>query len=1107
MRKGHPFRGALLLRLAILALLAGTPHIAHALGLGRLIVSSGLDEPLNGRIEIISPTPQEIKTLKVSLASREEFEIAGVERGGLLFEIKYEVTQDANGRYSIHVTTLQPFREPFLHFLVRAEWSGGRLVREYSALLDPPQWAAGAPTEIDVPSMIPESPGPVATQKNETQITEQPVEELPAIAAAEEANLPATPAGNEAATTAPAAADNAEAAVAEKSQLAGESSATPPQAAAATPEPTPVMNDGVKPSEPATPEQMLSATAAAPVPGPAVAEAPSAPAGAQPVKEAASASAATATTAAEAPVDPMATKAARDAAREFGPVIRGDTLTQIAAKLNYDRGVTSQQVMIALLRANPSAFHQGNVNILYAGKILKVPERDRVATITTQEASRELRAQYDAWQEYKLKLAGASRLTTTPSVKAKKGEAVADTAKPANKKAEKQAKAAAKPDKPDKAKKDTSKAEPIDLLKIVRATLEQDAADDAAKTPGVETSSEGGKEKAKLTEKVATLEEAIESKQMQNKELRERVGKLQEQSKNAERLIEIENKELAKAQKQAAEKQAAEAKALAEAASKAQQEAAAREKEKAAALEKEKAAAAAAAKKSEQEKTVAPKPVEAAKPAETRQPAAPAASAAPETEESILDTLLAGVTGFSQNALALAVLGAIGAVAAVLGGFYYIRRRRATRDFTESILSGSSLTSESAITDTTNPLASTDTSFLSDFSQGGAGNVHHADEVDPIAEAEVYLAYGRDEQAEEILRDAITKDPTRQEVRGKLLEIYFQRNDVAAFETVAEELYAALEGKGGKIWEKVEEMGRKLSPGNPMFSGEKPASRPQALSTAATTMLIPESGLTFESTASSPTLSTSAATSLEFEVPSAAASSAPEASSGLDFSLNFDAPAPATPPSSLDMSLDFDAGTPSQAGADSGGMDMDFGLSGSTADTDTSSNAIDFSMSPKTELASDGLDFTLPTAAAEPASDGLDFSLSTAASEPASDGLDFTMSSTMESTAGGLDFSGFETTSTEPTAEASDTNVIDFNTASLGDTAIEFEGTATETDDAGTTAGLPGWDETATKLDLAKAYIDMGDAEGARSILDEVMAEGNESQKKQARDLASQIAA
>lgn len=1075
MRKEHPSRGALLSRLLFLALIAGTPNIAHALGLGRLIVSSGLDEALNGRIELIAPTAQEIKTLKVSLASREEFEIAGVEREAHLFEIKYEVVQEANGRYSIHVTTHQPVREPFLHFLVRVEWSGGRLVREYSTLLDPPQWAVGAPTEIDVPSVTPATPEPVATQKNETQPSErQPVEELPPMTA-DEIPAPGSLASAEGISKAPAA-DNVEAITAEKSQLAADNVAASPPIAAVTPtSPAPVVPD-TGPAEAVAPEKMRSETGAAPAPVPATAEAETPPAASQAVEEAA--------TTVAAPVDLEATKTAKAAAQEFGPVIRGDTLTQIAAKLNYDRGVTSQQVMIALLRANPSAFHQGNINILYAGKILKVPERDRVAKIPVQEASREIRAQYDAWQEYKLKLAGASRLTPTPTVAEKKGEAVVEAVKPAGKKAEKQAKAAAKTDKSssDKPKKDSSKAEPIDLLKIVRAGLEHDIADDAAKTPGVETSSEGGKEKAKLTEKVATLEEAIESKQMQNKELRERVGKLQEQNKNAERLIDIENKDLAKTQKQAAEKQAADEKALANAASKAQQEAVA--------LEKAAAAAAAAAKKNEQEKVAAQKPAEAAKPAEVKQPSS---TVAPQAEENILDSLLAWITGFSENTLALTVLGGLGAVAAGLGGFYYLRRRRASRGFTESILSGSSLTSESAITESTNPQPSTDTSFLSDFSQGGAGHVHHADEVDPIAEAEVYLAYGRDEQAEEILRDAITKDPTRQEVRGKLLDIYFQRNDVAAFETVAEELYASLEGKGGKVWEKVEEMGRKLSPGNPMFSGEKPASRPQTFSAGATTMLVPESGLAFDSTASSPTHTTSAATSLEFEVPSASTAAAPEASSGLDFSLNFDAPPPSPKPdSALDMSLDFDAGALSGAGKPSDGMAMDFSLSDTAASADTSSNAIDFSTPSTTSLESDGLDFTMSSAPAAPASDS----------------LDFTPTSITESASGGLDFSGFEATSTgAPEASTSD-NVIDFTSTGLGDgAALEFESTATDVQDAGGGGSLPGWDETATKLDLAKAYIDMGDAEGARSILDEVMAEGNESQKKQARDLASQIAA
>jgi len=87
---------------------------------------------------------------------------------------------------------------------------------------------------------------------------------------------------------------------------------------------------------------------------------------------------------------------------------------------------------------------------------------------------------------------------------------------------------------------------------------------------------------------------------------------------------------------------------------------------------------------------------------------------------------------------------------------------------------------------------------------------------------------------------------------------------------------------------------------------------------------------------------------------------------------------------------------------------------------------------------------------------------------------------------------------------------------SLGGDAIEFtsgmsDGGDIELDVAAPSevgeAALPGWDETATKLDLAKAYIDMGDSEGARSILDEVLAEGNDQQKRQARELAAQIAA
>ena len=109
-----------------------------------------------------------------------------------------------------------------------------------------------------------------------------------------------------------------------------------------------------------------------------------------------------------------------------------------------------------------------------------------------------------------------------------------------------------------------------------------------------------------------------------------------------------------------------------------------------------------------------------------------------------------------------------------------------------------------------------DTSFLTDFSQAGLGSID-TNEVDPIAEAEVYMAYGRDAQAEEILKEALIKDPGRHEIRLKLLEIYAGRKNLNAFEAVAGEMYAALGGQASPIWDKAAEMGRALDPQNPLY--------------------------------------------------------------------------------------------------------------------------------------------------------------------------------------------------------------------------------------------------------------------------------------------------
>src|SRR5487761_2441967 len=105
-----------------------------------------------------------------------------------------------------------------------------------------------------------------------------------------------------------------------------------------------------------------------------------------------------------------------------------------------------------------------------------------------------------------------------------------------------------------------------------------------------------------------------------------------------------------------------------------------------------------------------------------------------------------------------------------------------------------------------------------DISPGGTAAAIDTEEVDPIAEADVYMAYGRDTQAEEILKEALTKDPSRQPIRVKLLEIYANRKDAKAFEAVAAEIHAATNGEGAD-WKKALALGAQLDPENPLYGG------------------------------------------------------------------------------------------------------------------------------------------------------------------------------------------------------------------------------------------------------------------------------------------------
>jgi pilus assembly protein FimV len=118
------------------------PLSSFALGLGEIEVNSYLNQPLKADIEVVAARPGEIDDLLVSLASRDAFRKAGLERSSDLSKLRFKIEKSEDGQSAkILITTKSAIKEPFLNFLVEADWAKGRLLREYTVLLDPPHFA------------------------------------------------------------------------------------------------------------------------------------------------------------------------------------------------------------------------------------------------------------------------------------------------------------------------------------------------------------------------------------------------------------------------------------------------------------------------------------------------------------------------------------------------------------------------------------------------------------------------------------------------------------------------------------------------------------------------------------------------------------------------------------------------------------------------------------------------------------------------------------------------------------------------------------------------------------------------------------------------------
>lgn len=132
------------------------PLTSSAAGLGKLTVLSALGEPLNAEIELISATPEELAALTVSLASEELYAAQGLNKTAIQQTIKVVVNKKTNGTNVIQLSSIQSVTDPFLDMLIQVTWSDGQLSREYTLLLDPPEYAVAnvTPPVVDTPKKI-----------------------------------------------------------------------------------------------------------------------------------------------------------------------------------------------------------------------------------------------------------------------------------------------------------------------------------------------------------------------------------------------------------------------------------------------------------------------------------------------------------------------------------------------------------------------------------------------------------------------------------------------------------------------------------------------------------------------------------------------------------------------------------------------------------------------------------------------------------------------------------------------------------------------------------------------------------------------------------------
>jgi len=1040
------------------AMIAGAlliPYEGFTLGLGEIEVNSALNQKLNAEIELLSATPEDTEMIIVKLASRKEFSRAGLDRPYLLNDLRFK-SEVIDGVPHIKVSSGSPIREPFLNFLVEVDWPNGQLVREYTVLLDPPVFMTQSAT---VPSSANQGTG--------------------------------------------------------------------------------VTNDaGFRPS--AAP---VTSTSSAPVviPVPAGASISSAPASQPATQPAAQTS--------WVPAPIVQQQASINQPPGTYKIKAGDTAWSLANAMRPDQSITVEQMMIAMLRHNPESFIDENVNGLKRGYILRTPDYNQITAISQDEARAMVREHAALWRQYQQARGGVQPVSAMESDA--EGSAVISGGEAITSEQDAYLEILS-------AGSGTSTAGSKDPTQM---SAEELRAELALARERVETERV---EKEALQQRVDTLEMhvdkmkgmlSIEDQELSTVQSLDQMGEVQtdlsrEDEIQADQAM-VDEAAIAEAEQapelalsgEMGEDIAAEAAMTDEsvdtdvidtgAEELASEEIADEQVAGEEALFTDEAGDMADA--TTEQEAVEPEPVEEyVAPA----PAPQVVSTAPSDPLSQI---------LNNPMMLLAAGGGLLLVVALIG--LIVRRRKAAAEteaapviptsgndlesladdvasVTESEAAAEDAVAEEATeaaqeaeessfdSDATMILDSTDSAAATEAQAEAAAEDEPRDDV--VAEADVYLAYGIYQQAEELLTQAISDNPDRNDYRVKLAETHYSSKNAEAFTEVAGDIKERVSDDSPE-WKKVMSMGQDLCADNPMFQGSTVGLDVDSLAPAAAPEMdfdlgLDESVEAKEEAAADLDLSLDEPLDLPEEEVEADAEQTIDAVDETEAEEELEMPAEPVDEIEFDLSdtgaveesedkedefsldidaseLDIDILDETEKVTDAGEVSLDLGDVDLGLDEETS----DTSSDEVTEVGDVDIDFGLDE---EPTSEA-----SASAEEEVA--LDLTEDAALldmdlgEEEPAAEEVAVEEAAAPEQAAETEPEVVAE-------EVSLDMEPAADEEEDFDLSS-LDDVDEISTKLDLARAYLDMGDHEGTRGILEEVIAEGNDEQKKEAADLMAKL--